>query len=251
MSTSQLVCSILYLIFIIYLMFEQVQSIIQMKMKYFGQFWSYVDVGIIVCSWTSVGIYVWRYEEAKRLGDLFKQTNGYVYLNLQKAVYINDLLFYLFAFCSFFGLIKLIRFCRFNRRLLLFTDTIRHAAKDLLSFSAMFSIVFISFLSLFYLLFVSKLFTCSTLLQTARMLFEMTLMKFDAHELIDASPFLGPFSFTLFILLAVFVCLSMFISIINDSFRFVRDHPQPHLDADEQIFTFIFYRFRRWICMLI
>ena len=81
------------------------------------------------------------------------------------------------------------------------------------------------------------------------MLFEMTLMKFDAYELMDASPFLGPFSFTLFILLVVFVCLSMFLTIINDSFRFVRDHPPSHRDIDEQIFPFKFYRFRRWICM--
>ena len=57
--------------------------------------------------------------------------------------------------------------------------------------------------------------SCSSLLQTARMLFEMTLKKFDATELTDAAPFLGPFSFTLFMLVVVFICLSMFLSISN------------------------------------
>ena len=79
------------------------------------------------------------------------------------------------------------------------------------------------------------------------MLFEMILMKFDAHELIDADSFLGPFSFSLFILLVVFVCLSMFVTIINDSFRFVRDHQH---NEYEHRFGFTFYRFRRWIGML-
>jgi hypothetical protein len=47
---------------------------------------------------------------------------------------------------------------------------------------------------------------CASLLYTAQMLFEVTLMKFDASELHEAAPFLGPFCFTLFILLLVF-CL--------------------------------------------
>jgi hypothetical protein len=71
----------------------------------------------------------------------------------------------------------------------------------------MFAIVFISFVCLFYLLFISKLVECSNVLRTARMLFEMTLMKFDAYELLNAAEFLGPFCFSLFILLVVFVCL--------------------------------------------
>ena len=113
------------MIFIIYMMIEQIQSLLQLKMKYFHQFWSYIDVGIIVCSWTSVGIYIWRYNESKRIGNLFKETNGYVYINLQLAVYINDLLINLLSFCCFFGWIKFVRLCRFNRRILLFIKTLR------------------------------------------------------------------------------------------------------------------------------
>jgi hypothetical protein len=61
----------------------------------------------------------------------------------------------------------------------------------------MFSIVFISFLSLFYLLFVSSISSCSSLLGTAQILFEMTLMKFDASELSGAAAFFGPFFFSI------------------------------------------------------
>jgi len=56
-------------------MIEQVQSMIQLKIKYFYQFWFYIDIGIIACLWTSVGIYVWRYFESKHIGDLFNETN--------------------------------------------------------------------------------------------------------------------------------------------------------------------------------
>jgi hypothetical protein len=230
---------------------EQVQIFFRLKIKYFSQFWSYIDVSIIICSWTSVGIYVWKYFESNRIGNLFKETNGYVYINLQMSAYINDLLIDLIAFSCFFATIKFVRLCRFNQRLLLFIKTIQHARKDLLSFTFTFSIVFISFLCLFYLLFISKLLTCSTLLETTEMLFQMASIKYNIHPLINASSFLGPFCFTLFIFSVVFICLRMFITIIIDSFHFVRDHVKQHQNEDEQIFTFMLQKIQRWIGMIL
>lgn len=230
-------------------MAEELRSIVRLKMKYLGEFWSYVNIGIIVCSWTCVGVYVWRFSEAKRIGNMFKETHGYAYVNLQWSVYVNDLYEYMVGFCCFFATIRLVRVCRYDHRILLFVETIRHSAKDLLSFSLMFSIVFASFMCLFYLLFSSKLFVCGSLLRTAEMLSEMTLMQFDAHDLADASSFLGPFSFSLFIFVVVFVCMSMFITIINDSFRYVHDHLRNDSDDEENIIIYTVNTFLHWTGM--
>ncbi|CAF1279323.1 unnamed protein product, partial [Adineta ricciae] len=242
-STLQLVCTIVYMLFICYFMWLEVRLLIEMKWKYFNQFWSYVDAGIIACSWASVGIYIWRLGESRRIGKLFEKTNGYVYINLQLASFINNALTDLLSFCCFFGTIQLIKLCRINRKLILFIRTLQCAAKELLSFSFVFSFVFLSFLCLFYLLFVSKLPECSSLLGTAQMLFEMTLMKFDAHELSGAAAFLGPFCFSLFIFMVVFICLSMFVSIINDNFRRARENVD---DRKEDLLALIIERFKRW-----
>ena len=237
------------MLFIIHIMIGEIRSLIQMKSNYFRQFWSLINLGIIVCSWTNVGIYVWRYCESLRIGHLFAQTNGYVYINLQLAVYINDVFTYLLAFSCFFGTIKFIKLCRFNHRLMLFSRTLQHAARDLISFACMFTIVFMAFVILFYLLFVSKLSSCSSVLQTVRMLFEITLMKFDTQELSDAAAFLGPFCFALFIVIVVFICMSMFLSIINDSFRVVRDDGKLQRQHDQHIFSFMIGKLRTWIGM--
>jgi hypothetical protein len=224
-------------------MYIEIRLFVQLRRKYFSRLWSYIEVGIIVCSWTSVAIYIWRYRECAYIGRLFAETNGYVYINLQLAAYINDILTNLLGFSCFFGTIKCVRLCRFDRRLCLFVQTIEYAAKDLFSFTLMFSIVFLSFLSLFYLLFISQLWSCATLLQTAQMLFEMTLMKFDAQQLYEAAPFLGPFVFILFIILVVFVCMSMFLSIINEHFH--RAKQGSHVDH-QMIFSYMLDRFQRW-----
>ena len=138
------------------------------------------------------------------------------------------------VFVVFFGTLKFLRLCRYNRRLEILSNTLKRAFRELMSFSFMFSIIFAAFLVLFYLQFSSLIWECSSLLHTAQMLFEMLLLKFDATEIQNAGSFLGPFYFTLFILFVVFVCINMFVSIINDNFRCIRDefHDDNHDDQD-------------------
>ncbi|CAF3897839.1 unnamed protein product [Rotaria sordida] len=242
-SLIELIGTIFYMMFIVYFMLKEFRLFFQLKLNYFRQFWSLIELGIMICSWMKVAVYIWRYRELKRISKLFHQTNGYVYINLQLTAYVNDLLTYLLSFCCFFGTIKLIRLCRFNRRLSLFGQTLHYAGKALGPFSLMFSTILMSFLCLFYLLFVSKISSCSSLLNTAQMLFEMTLLKFNAKELTGAAAFLGPFSFSLFIILVVFICMSMFLSIINDNFRLARENQ----NNDDEMFSFIVRKFLHWI----
>ncbi|CAF4548104.1 unnamed protein product [Rotaria sp. Silwood1] len=245
-SIFEIVCAFIYLTFIVYFMILEIQSFIHLKKLYFRQVWSYIEIGIIACSWTSVGIHVWRANEAKRITRLFRETHGDIYLNFQLLAYINDIFSFLLAFCCFFGTLKLLRLCRYNRRLALLSDTLGRSARELLSFSFMFSIVFMAFLALFYLQFLSLIWECSSLLRTAQMLFEMLLLKFDATEITQAAPFLGPLYFTWFILFVVFVCINMFVSIINDNFRAARDYVHKVDHDDQDIFTNVFKKIQWW-----
>jgi hypothetical protein len=215
----------------------------KLKWKYFHRFWSYVELGLIICSWTVVSIYIWRYKESRRISQLFKQTNGFVYINLQLSSYVNDLLNYLFGFCCFFGTMKFLRLCRLNRRLSLFGQTLENAGKELGSFTLMFSLIFVAFICLFYFLFISQIWSCSTLLKTSQMLFEMMLFKFNAKELIQTAPFLGPLCFSLFIIFVVFICKNVFLSIINQSFHRARQMK----NNDQEMLSYIFKKFLRWI----
>ncbi|CAF0758584.1 unnamed protein product [Adineta steineri] len=241
-SILQLVCTIVYIFFIIYFIIIEIRLLLELRLKYFHQFWSIIQLGIIGCSLGSIGVYFWRFQETNRISQLFEETNGYIYINLQLAVYVNDILTFLLGYCCFFSTIKFVQLFRFNQRVSLFAETLKYCAKALISFSLMFAIVFMAYLCLFYLLFVSKLSSCSSLLNTAQMLFEMTLMKFDASQMMGADAFLGPFCFALFMFLVVFVCLSMFVSIISDSFRHAKDNQK----EDQIMLSFMLKKFLRW-----
>lgn len=208
----KLICAIVYMLFVIYYMIITIRSIFSERLKYFREFWSYLDLGIIGCSWGGVVVYVWRMREGHRVGDLFRENNGYFYVNLQFASYVNDVLTFLMGFCCFFGTVKFLKLLRFNKRISMLQSTLAYAAKDLISFTVMFSVLFFAYLGLFYLLFHSKLWACSDPLKTAQMLFEMMLLKFDVSDLYAADMFLGPFCFTLFVIFVVFICMSMVLS---------------------------------------
>ncbi|CAF0824425.1 unnamed protein product [Adineta ricciae] len=221
-SAFHITCAAIYFVFIICFMIMEVRSIIRLKKLYFRQAWSYIELGIIFCSWAAVGIHIWRTKEASRIGSLFRETSGGTYLNFQLLAYINDIFSFLLGFCCFFGMLRLLRLCRYNERLNLLSNTLKRASQELISFSMMFSVIFMAFLTLYYLQFTAYIWECSTLLHTAQMLFEMLLLKFDATGIKNAAPVLGPLYFALFILFVVFVCINMFVSIINDNFRSVQ-----------------------------
>lgn len=225
----------------------EILSFIRLKKEYLLQFWSYIELGIICCSWGSVGVYIWRQSEGKRILGLFHKTEGNVYINFQLLAYINDIFSFLIAFCCFFGTMKMLRLCRYNRRLSLLSNTLKRASRELISFSFMFSLIFTAFLALFYLQFVSHISECSSVLHTAQMLFEMLLLKFDTIDFIAAEPLLGPIYFTLFILFVVFVCINMFVSIVNDSFRVVRDEVHKVDDDEQDLFIKFVKKLKTWL----
>ncbi|CAF0773839.1 unnamed protein product [Adineta steineri] len=57
-----------------------------------------------------------------------------------------------------------------------------------------------------------------------------------------SDPFLGPFCFSIFIIIVVFICLSMFISILNDGFH----HAEQNSIEDQQILSYMLKKFLNW-----
>ncbi|CAF4356149.1 unnamed protein product, partial [Adineta steineri] len=106
-SLTQLICTIIYISFIIYFLIIEIKLLMKLNLKYFYEFWSIIQV------------------EYNRLSSLFQQTNGYVYINLQMTVYVDDVLTSLLGFCCFFGTIKFIKFIRFNKSLIIFVQTLK------------------------------------------------------------------------------------------------------------------------------
>ncbi|CAF1129912.1 unnamed protein product [Adineta ricciae] len=135
MSTvSELVCNIVYLIIIMCLMIELVHSIKRMKIKYFHNVCSYVNMSIIICSWINMIIFALKYQQANIIENFFNETNDYVYIDLDYAIRLDKLFKNFLYLALVLSWIKVVCLCHFYRRNILFVRTFKHAAKDLLSF---------------------------------------------------------------------------------------------------------------------
>lgn len=125
----------------------------------------------------------------------------YLYINngaVGYSWYIRDIVIFCLAFGFFFGTIEILHFYQYIGKCL-----------------SRFSFVSISILTLFYLLFMNRIWHCSILLSTIEILFEMMLIKFDANEFREVVPFLGPLCFILFILLILIIFIRILKTIIK------------------------------------
>ena len=65
--------------------------------------------------------------ELNRISSLFKETNDYVYMDIQLLTYLNEILRFLFGFSIFFVTIRFVRLCENNARLTLFLQTFKQS----------------------------------------------------------------------------------------------------------------------------
>ena len=179
------------------------------------------------------------------VGNVFLQSNGYQFTNLEAIADADQMFTVLSALCCYFATLKLLRLSRLNARLTLFNRALANAAINLFGFTLMFSIVVFAFITLFYLLFSSKILSCATVLLTTKMLFEMFLLKFDTSDIQMADAFLGPFTFALFIFFLVFIGCTMFISLIIDGLRVALREEQSPTDNDEELLDLFFSTVKR------
>jgi len=135
--------------------------------------------------------------------------------------------------------LKVFKYLRPIHKLALFTETLRLSSGDMAYMCVIIGIVLLAFGSAFNLAFGPDVFGFTSLGRTILTLFRAMLGDFNLDTLVASNYILGPFLFTLFIFLVFFVILSMFLSIVDESYDAVRtaledeaDKPPPPLEAD-------------------
>lgn len=227
LSWSVLLCDFIYLAFIVYFMVKEILKMIKIGPKsYFLDFWNYIEWGIIVLTWCSVAIFLYRLTVAEKVLDFFKKTAGYGYYSLQLVNSFNQTLSVLLGICSGLGTIRFLKILRFNKNISILATTLNHSIGKLIGFGIDFMIKLLAFVQLFYLLFYQDIMINSTLIKTMEFCFEMMLGNSSAKAILKANPILGPIIFGLFNLLVVLVSLNILISIIVESFDTIRKNSE-------------------------
>uniref|UniRef100_A0A183B8D4 PKD_channel domain-containing protein n=1 Tax=Echinostoma caproni TaxID=27848 RepID=A0A183B8D4_9TREM len=242
---SPFIRQIAFVLVLVGYVIKELRNIYRQRCTYFKMFWSYMEWFILIGSFASIAAYVYMIVATKDAIDEFSRTHGNVFMNFQFLAYWNEALTYLTALVCFASTLKLVRLFRFNQRIGLLGSVLSYASKDMKYFMIVFLVMFSAFVLVFYLLYTDTLEGFRSILGSTETCMQIILGKFDFTSMYEREMVLGPMLFALFNLCVIFVMVSMFVAILDDSFHRVLEDLK--LQSDEhEITQFIFSQLIQW-----
>ncbi|XP_038197320.1 polycystin-2 isoform X2 [Arvicola amphibius] len=213
-------CEIIFCLFILYYVVEEILEIRIHRLHYFRSFWNCLDVVIVVLSIVAVVINIYRMSNVEGLLRFLEDQNTFP--NFEHVAYWQIQFNNIAAVNVFLVWIKLFKFISFNRTMSQLSTTMSRCAKDLFGFTIMFLIVFLAYAQLAYLVFGTQVDDFSTFQECIFTQFRIILGDINFAELEEANRVLGPLYFTTFVFFMFFILLNMFLAIINDTYSEVK-----------------------------
>lgn len=215
------ICEILFTVFVIYYLIEEVLEIKRNKCKYFKDFFNIQDILVLLVSFLCIGFSVYRNMVLDGLlEELLSEPE--LYPNFEFIGYWQTQFNNLVALTVFLAWIKIFKYISFNKTMTQLSSTLSRCSKDVAGFGIMFFIVFFAFAQLGYLLFGTIVRDFSTFAKAVFTLLRLILGDFNFYELEEANRILGPIYFLSYVFFVFFVLMNMFLAIINDTYAEVK-----------------------------
>ncbi|KAM9364934.1 polycystin-2-like protein 1 [Pholidichthys leucotaenia] len=215
-------CEILFCVFILYYIVEEILELRIHKFSYFNSIWNILDIVIILLAIVAIIFNIFRTIKVDNLlSKLLEQPDIYAdfeFLAFWQTQYNN-----MNAVNLFFAWIKIFKYISFNKTMTQLSSTLGRCAKDILGFAVMFFIVFFAYAQLGYLLFGTEVESFSTFAKCIFTQFRIILGDFDYDAIDRANRVLGPIYFVTYVFFVFFVLLNMFLAIINDTYSEVKE----------------------------
>uniref|UniRef100_A0A3Q3WFN4 Uncharacterized protein n=1 Tax=Mola mola TaxID=94237 RepID=A0A3Q3WFN4_MOLML len=215
-------CEMVFCLFILYYIVEEILELRIHKFSYFKSIWNILDIVVIMLAIIAIVFNIFRTVKVDNLlGKLLEQPDIYAdfeFLAFWQTQYNN-----MNAMNLFFAWIKVFKYISFNKTMTQLSSTLGRCAKDILGFAIMFFIVFFAYAQLGYLLFGTEVESFSTFVKCIFTQFRIILGDFDYNAIDRANRVLGPIYFVTYVFFVFFVLLNMFLAIINDTYSEVKE----------------------------
>jgi polycystin 1L2 len=242
----KVIANIIYLVFVVFFMVKELSKLRKAKKEYFKSFWNYVELSVIACSWASFAMYLYRMYAVSEILEKLKKYSDKNMIRLQSLSIWNESLTICLALCTGLATFRFLKLLKLNRRVNILTLTLKHSFKDLISFGLIFFIIYLSFVQFAYLIFNESTISLSTIVKALETCFQMMLGKFETETLTKAHFIFGPVLYITYNLGVVMILLNLFISIINDSYAYVKND-KDLIPPDAEIFDHFRIRFRKYL----
>ena len=195
-----------FAIFILYYLVEEIIEIRVLRFGYFQSFWNIIDLFVILVSISTLSFNIFlMYRVDTLLQGLLAEPEkfaDFTYLANTSQAFQK-----LAAFTVFLGVIKIFKYISFNKTMSQLAGTLKRSAPDVGAFSIMFGIVFMAFAQFAFLMFGTKVKDFHTVTDASFTQFRLILGDFNFPAIEDANPFFGPMYFVLYIFFVFFILM--------------------------------------------
>jgi polycystin 1L2 len=238
--SGKMLLGIAYLFCFVILMVIEGKRMYNFRLTYFKQFHNYIDLLVIAFSWTSFSMFLYRlYASYSIYTSLRKKGLRNKFINLQYLAGYDQFLAYFLGFCAFLVTLRFIKLLRFNKRIILFLAAFLRSLIELLSFSLVFLIVWLSFVQAIFLLMNSQTYEFSSFNKSMETCFQIILGKFNSNSFLLANSVLAPILFAAYNIVILFVMLNIFVTILIDHYNLTKQDENLYAQ-DPGLFNYIF-----------
>ncbi|XP_073715481.1 polycystin-1-like protein 2 isoform X1 [Misgurnus anguillicaudatus] len=217
---------VFYFLFVLYYTFLQGKAMKKQKWAYFKNRWNLLDLSIIILSFTTLSAIVRR----TILGDrdiAYYQKHKDQFPSFNDTALADATMGYLFAFLVLLGSVKMWHLLRLNSKIYLITSTLQRAWNDMSNFILVIAIVFLAYCLACYQIFGWELYSYRSIPDSFMTIFNLQVGIFNYDEVLNCNPVLGGVIITTCAVFLTFIMLTLFVSVILESFSEEQENHQP------------------------
>lgn len=250
-SSARIVFFAFYFIIIFYVMLKEIRKVLSEGKAYFKKFWNTHEWVIVIISWACLGNYFVLVDNTQNLFDDMKTTSKSVPLsikfnqNLAIFMYFYEVFDFLMSFCVFLNIIRVLRLFEYNKKVYIFVRALHNLIVKFPGFLFVFTISWIAYVQLMYLMFNEYLYEYSSMLSSIESAFLIILGSSTLNELIQSGNVSASLIFLFYNITIGIVLISIAIVIITEVFQEIKRDKE----FDHKYEFDLWSRFKSIICV--
>ncbi|XP_056318345.1 polycystic kidney disease protein 1-like 2 [Danio aesculapii] len=217
---------VIYFLFVVYYMFLQGKLLKRQKWAYFRNKWNLLDMAIIILSWSSLSLFIQKTVQGN-IDIQYYQKHKNQFPSFHDTAAVDATLRYVMAFLVLLGCVKLWHLLRLSPKLYVIASSLQRAWDDMSTLTVVIFIILLAYSLACNLIFGWELYSYRTLPDAFTAIFSLQIGIFNYDEVLNSNPALGAVIISSCVLIATFVVLSLFISIILMAVTEERENHQP------------------------
>ncbi|XP_055955095.1 polycystic kidney disease protein 1-like 2 [Patella vulgata] len=216
-----ILCEVIVVIILFVFGFKCLKRLFKQRLGYFGSFWNIVDLITLITTLVTIVFFILREVYTSKTLEIFR-VDPKKFVNFEHIVLWDALFVYGLSFLVFTATIGMLRILGYNRRFTMIGEVLRVSAKDLIGFTSVFAIFYSAFIASGYVLFATSLYQFRSAFDTAITIFIYLLGKNQLGKRLVQSDEYSVIYFFALVFFVIFILLTMFQVIMNNSMTVVR-----------------------------